>query len=61
MNQERPYWNMEMEPLYGTPEMAKIQLREAEESTHQAEGQGWILRPHDGAEQVGSRETERVR
>lgn len=26
MSQERPYWNMEMEPLYGTPEMAKIQL-----------------------------------
>ncbi len=26
MNQERPYWNMEMEPLYGTPEMEKIQL-----------------------------------
>lgn len=26
MNQDRPYWNMEMEPLYGTPEMAKIQL-----------------------------------
>lgn len=27
MNQERPYWNMEMEPLYGTPEMAKIQFQ----------------------------------
>ena len=26
MNQERPYWNMEMEPLYGTHEMATIQL-----------------------------------
>ena len=26
MKGERPYWNMEMEPLYGTPEMAKIQL-----------------------------------
>jgi phenylacetate-CoA ligase len=27
MNKNRPYWNMEMEPLYGTPEMAKIQLQ----------------------------------
>jgi phenylacetate-CoA ligase len=26
MNQERPYWNMEMEPLYGTPQMQRIQL-----------------------------------
>jgi phenylacetate-CoA ligase len=26
MNQDRPYWNMQMEPLYGTPEMAKIQF-----------------------------------
>ena len=26
MNQERSYWNMEMEPLYGTPQMEKIQL-----------------------------------
>jgi phenylacetate-CoA ligase len=26
MNQEHPYWNMEMEPLYGTPEMDKIQI-----------------------------------
>jgi phenylacetate-CoA ligase len=26
MNKERPYWNMEMEPLYGTPEMEKLQL-----------------------------------
>jgi phenylacetate-CoA ligase len=27
MNQERRYWNMEMEPLYGTPQMAKLQLQ----------------------------------
>ncbi len=26
MSQDRPYWNMEMEPLLGTPEMEKIQL-----------------------------------
>ncbi len=26
MSQERPYWNMEMEPLLGTPQMEKIQL-----------------------------------
>ena len=26
MNQERPYWNMEMEPLLNTPEMETIQL-----------------------------------
>ncbi len=26
MSQERPYWNMEMEPLLNTPEMEKIQL-----------------------------------
>jgi phenylacetate-CoA ligase len=26
MNQNRPYWNMEMEPLYGTPQMAKLQF-----------------------------------
>jgi phenylacetate-CoA ligase len=26
MKGERPYWNMEMEPLYSAPEMAKIQL-----------------------------------
>jgi phenylacetate-CoA ligase len=26
MKRERPYWNMEMEQLYGTPEMAKVQL-----------------------------------
>ena len=27
MNQERMYWNMKMEPLYGTAEMEKIQLK----------------------------------
>ena len=27
MNRERLYWNMGMEPLYGTPEMAKLQLQ----------------------------------
>ncbi len=26
MHQQRPYWNMEMETLYGTPQMQKIQL-----------------------------------
>ncbi len=26
MNQERPYWNMDIEPLFNTPEMEKIQL-----------------------------------
>jgi phenylacetate-CoA ligase len=26
MNQDRPYWNMEMEPLYNTPQMATIQF-----------------------------------
>jgi len=26
MNNDRPYWNMEMEPLLNTPEMEKIQL-----------------------------------
>ncbi len=26
MNQDRPYWNMKMEPLLNTPEMGKIQL-----------------------------------
>jgi phenylacetate-CoA ligase len=26
MDQNRPYWNMEMEPLYGTPQMAKLQF-----------------------------------
>lgn len=26
MNQDRPYWNMEMEPLLNTPDMEKIQL-----------------------------------
>jgi len=26
MKQDRPYWNMEMEPIYGTPLMEKIQL-----------------------------------
>ena len=27
MSQERPYWNMEMEPLLNSPEMEKIQLK----------------------------------
>jgi phenylacetate-CoA ligase len=31
MKRERPYWNMEMEQLYGTPEMAKIQLQRLKE------------------------------
>ena len=26
MNEDRPYWNMEIEPLLNTPEMEKIQL-----------------------------------
>ena len=26
MNQERPYWNMEIEPLFNTPEIQKLQL-----------------------------------
>ena len=26
MNQDRPYWNMDIEPLFNTPEMDKIQL-----------------------------------
>ena len=26
MSQDRPYWNMEMEPLLGTPQMEKLQL-----------------------------------
>jgi len=26
MNQDRPYWNMEMEPLYNTPQMTTIQF-----------------------------------
>jgi len=26
MDKNRPYWNMEMEPLYGTPQMAKLQF-----------------------------------
>ena len=26
MDQNRPYWNMQIEPLLNTPEMKKIQL-----------------------------------
>ena len=26
MNTDRPYWDMEIEPLFNTPDMAKIQL-----------------------------------